>query len=568
MKITLTKNGQGKLRVRALLAVFSLSLVFVFFALSCCQSDSLLSKPPRYVFLITLDTLRADYVSVYPQAKAKTPALEEFARQGISFDRAYSPIPITAPAHATMFFSLPPHQLKLYNNGQIFKLGGRDKSPLVSLSQIFQSENFATAAFISLGVLKAKFGLGRGFDFYDDKFPPERWYLTAAEINQKFFAWLENFTAKKAFIWLHYSDPHDPYAPPATPDDVELTVNQTGKKRFCLRKMEPLHLNFQAKPGRNTLRIKILEPHPEGKIRLRLSQIEIKTQNGLKIPFSINCFDAYEKDGQKFWLIREEATLSFTSPGDDLELNFQAHPDMFWTIEEQRQAYRQEVEYLDSQLKALQEELKARKIWEESLFILAGDHGEGLGERRTRFGDFHFGHIHFLYEPYVHIPFIVSSPLLKPINLRQNLRQNMRQNMRQSQVVSLEDVAPTLLALLGWKRPSFYQGNNILETAKSRSPSIVLLETYRPEAAEDRFGGVFYPWHLIFTPTTNKIELYHLQNDPGERNNLNLARINNPEVKLLAQKVMETALKILNEKEETSLDPQALEMLKSLGYIK
>ena len=556
MKITLTKNGQGKLRVRALLAVFSLSLVFVFFALSCCQSDSLLSKPPRYVFLITLDTLRADYVSVYSQAKAKTPTLEEFARQGVSLDLAYSPIPITAPAHATIFYSLPPHQLKLYNNGQIFKPGEKDNSPLISLSQIFQRRKYSTAAFVSLGVLKAKFGLRIGFDFYEDRFPPDRWYLTAEEVNQKFFTWLDNFSGNKAFIWLHYSDPHDPYAPPHTMDDVELTINQKEKKRFCLRKMEPFQLNFKANQGKNVVYIKVLQPHPEGKVRLRLSQIEVKDQDGRKIPFIIHCFDNYEQIDQKFWLIKHEATISFFATGDVSEVNLQAHSDMFWTIEEQRQAYRQEVEYLDAQLKALQEELMARGIWEKSLFILAGDHGEGLGERRTRFGDFHFGHIHFLYDHYLRVPFIISSPLLK-----QKIRAN-------SQVVSLEDVAPTLLALLGWKRPSFYHGKNIFKTEKSKNYSFVFLETYRPEAVEERFGGLFYPWHLIFTPVRQKVELYHLQEDPEERNNLELAKINAPEVKFLVQKVTETALKILDEKEETILDPKALEILKSLGYIK
>jgi len=59
-----------------------------------------------------------------------------------------------------------------------------------------------------------------------------------------------------------------------------------------------------------------------------------------------------------------------------------------------------------------------------------------------------------------------------------------------------------------------------------------------------------------------------LQEDPEERNNLELAKINAPEVKFLVQKVTETALKILDEKEETILDPKALEILKSLGYIK
>ncbi|MCP2620055.1 sulfatase-like hydrolase/transferase [Candidatus Aminicenantes bacterium AC-334-K16] len=521
-----------------------------------CRPSSLLDKAPNYVFLITLDTLRADYVSCYPQAKAHTPSLEEFARQGIVIDPAYSPIPITAPAHAIIFYSLSPHDLKLYNNGQVFKQPAEKTSSPASLSQIFRQHHFTTAAFISLGVLKAKFGLARGFDYYADDFPASRWYLTAEEINQRFFAWLDEFKAQKAFVWLHYSDPHDPYAPPSTPPDIELVLNQSEKKKFSLQKMEPLQATFKARRGRNVVKINVLFPHPEGKIRVRLSQIKVSTRQGRDLPISIRSFDVYTKEGKKYWLIQNDALLSFHNPGPAQEVQFQARGEIFLTNEEKRKAYQQEVEYLDAQLKVLREGLISRGIFKQSLFILVGDHGEGLGERRTRFGDFHFGHIHFLYNNYLRVPFIISSPALKKTFRVEN------------KVASLLDVAPTLLHLLGWDKPAFYRGRNILKTRKSGSPGYVFLETYRPEASQDRFGGLLFPWHLIFTPENGRFELFNLNQDPLERNNLHSSQLNSPELRTLYRRVTTTALKILEEKEETVLDPQAREMLRSLGYIK
>ncbi|MBN2206887.1 MAG: sulfatase-like hydrolase/transferase, partial [Candidatus Aminicenantes bacterium] len=142
------------------------------------------ASAPRNFILMTLDTQRADFLSAYGAAEAQTPHLDALAAQGTLFENAYSLIPITGPSHASMFFSQPPHALKFYNNGQAFQKVRfeRDK---VSLAGLFQKRGFSTAAFISLGVLKAKFALNEGFDVYEDEFPKDRWYLTADEVNAR-----------------------------------------------------------------------------------------------------------------------------------------------------------------------------------------------------------------------------------------------------------------------------------------------------------------------------------------------------------------------------------------------
>src|SRR5579871_6006146 len=57
---------------------------------------------PMNVILVTLDTTRADRIGCYGYEKARTPALDDLAQRGVLFERAYAPVPITLPSHATM----------------------------------------------------------------------------------------------------------------------------------------------------------------------------------------------------------------------------------------------------------------------------------------------------------------------------------------------------------------------------------------------------------------------------------------------------------------------------------
>lgn len=164
---------------------------------------------PEHIFLITLDTTRADAVDYRTTGNDRTPNLAALAAAGMRFDNAYSVIPITTPSHAAMFYSLPPHVFKIYNNGQ------ERAVPYPALAEIMKRNGYATGAVISLAVLKSEFGLARGFDHYLENFKPGLWYRTAAEVNRDAFALIDKMKSGRSFIWIHYSDPHEPYSPPA-----------------------------------------------------------------------------------------------------------------------------------------------------------------------------------------------------------------------------------------------------------------------------------------------------------------------------------------------------------------
>ncbi|MBN2408529.1 MAG: sulfatase-like hydrolase/transferase, partial [Candidatus Aminicenantes bacterium] len=122
------------------------------------------SSRTENVILITLDTQRADFISAYDSSHASTPRIDRLAREGTLFRNAYSLIPITLPSHGSIFFSEPPHGLRNYNNGQKIAL----KRARPSFVNQFRKKGYATAAFVSLGVLKREFGLEQGFEHYED----------------------------------------------------------------------------------------------------------------------------------------------------------------------------------------------------------------------------------------------------------------------------------------------------------------------------------------------------------------------------------------------------------------
>ncbi len=82
-----------------------LLLLCLFFPLAALAAPP--SAPPD-IFLITLDTLRADHVECYGASGIRTPALNRLCRDGVRFSRAFTPSPITNTSHASILTGLNP----------------------------------------------------------------------------------------------------------------------------------------------------------------------------------------------------------------------------------------------------------------------------------------------------------------------------------------------------------------------------------------------------------------------------------------------------------------------------
>lgn len=190
----------------------------LFAAVSLAACDGGRKQPdevPRTVILISIDTLRADRLGAYGAAGAETPALDALARESVVFEAAWTPVPLTLPAHASMLTGLYPPRHGVRANG-VHRLA----SDVPVVPEALRRAGFRTAAFIGGYPLARRFGLDRGFDHYDDDLPvgaqgfryPER---RGGDVVDRVLAWTAGQPdAQPVFLLVHLYDPHADYAPP------------------------------------------------------------------------------------------------------------------------------------------------------------------------------------------------------------------------------------------------------------------------------------------------------------------------------------------------------------------
>ena len=168
------------------------------------------------VILISIDTLRADRLSLYGYRSGSTPVLERLGRDAIVFDDVYSHGPLTLPSHASLLTGLlPTHHGVRDNIGYALKPTGR------TLAARFKSAGYATGAAVSTYVLRRQTGIAEGFDFFDDAIEVAGAGDSLGDMQRDgrltvdaLGAWIDRQSDSKVFAFLHLYEPHTPYAPP------------------------------------------------------------------------------------------------------------------------------------------------------------------------------------------------------------------------------------------------------------------------------------------------------------------------------------------------------------------
>jgi arylsulfatase A-like enzyme/predicted Zn-dependent protease len=177
------------------------------------------------VVVITVDTLRADRLGCYGDSSIETPTLDALAAAGVRFEDAASVTPITLPSHASIFTGRYPVAHGVRNNGTYVLPEGE-----TTLAELLVERGYRTGAFVGAYVLAYRFGLGQGFEQYDDRFegpgaistvagspPSER---RAAAVTDAALDWVDQLDPnERLLLWAHYFDPHADYDPPAPFDE-------------------------------------------------------------------------------------------------------------------------------------------------------------------------------------------------------------------------------------------------------------------------------------------------------------------------------------------------------------
>jgi arylsulfatase A-like enzyme/thioredoxin-like negative regulator of GroEL len=171
---------------------------------------------PLNVLVITIDTMRADRLGCYGDAKAQTPEIDRLAREGVLFRNCYTSVPLTLPSHCSIFTGRLPIAHGVRNNGS-YRLGGDE----ATLARLLKGRGYRTAALVAAYVLMGKYGLSSGFDVYDDALRSDELSgdfdseIPADQEYRKYTRFMASKPPGNFFLWVHFYDPHKPYLPPA-----------------------------------------------------------------------------------------------------------------------------------------------------------------------------------------------------------------------------------------------------------------------------------------------------------------------------------------------------------------
>jgi arylsulfatase A-like enzyme len=154
--------------------------------------------------------------------------------------------------------------------------------------------------------------------------------------------------------------------------------------------------------------------------------------------------------------------------------------------------YRNALHYADRAVGELLDGLRKRRQYDDTLFVIFGDHGEAFGQHSGN-----FGHTMFIYDENVRVPFLVAAPGL------------IDEPVRIHRVASLADTAPTVLDLLGIPAPPVYQGRSLLDGRAN-------LSLFGTDYALGLVGLRDGKWKAIHELDSGRTWLFDLQTDPDE----------------------------------------------------
>ncbi len=178
--------------------------------LSSCRKR--VKNSPPNIFLITVDTLRADHLGCYNYFRNTSPNIDRFAEDSLLFEKCQSHAPVTSSSFASILSGFLPHETKVFEN-----LPLPEKLPI--LQESLKQNGYKTIAVVSNYAIRKEKGWARGFTMYDDEMTtienvrhhPER---IAEETTNRAIKLLKQFHKDRIFMWIHYQDPHGPYTPP------------------------------------------------------------------------------------------------------------------------------------------------------------------------------------------------------------------------------------------------------------------------------------------------------------------------------------------------------------------
>ncbi len=465
------------------------------------------SEPQRQpnVLVYLVCSLRPDHTSLHGYHRDTTPFLKKLGASSVVFDDCHAQASWTKGSVPSLLTSLYPYTLGIVQDADTIPKGA------VTLAERLRAAGYVTASMVTNPFAGRVSGLDRGFD-YVMEYPVIHRQRTeeadrgtdSAALNRVLFPWLERHRHEPFFLYAHATDPHAPYRPPA--------------------------------------------------------ELEARFANPAETP-QFNRDYAALRDQRQYGGGATVSRANCTAKG--------VNPDVF--IKRAIDRYDAEIAHNDRSIDRLVEKLKQLGLLENTLIVVLSDHGEEFHEHGWT------AHGHSLYQELTHALFLMWNPKLLPTP------------RRVPEPVQLLDLTPTVLDLVGIRSEEIFQGQSLAPLARglpfARRAAVMASRFahpstrpsgFVPEYRTGTFARIDAEWKLIYRDQADKaglerVELYDRRADRRETKNV---APRHPEVvtRLMADvsqwiEAQQQIRKLLGPGGRATLDPQALERLRSLGYL-
>ena len=337
-------------------AVMLITALIIAFVLVFSKQQNISSSSMPDIIMMSIDTLRADHLGCYGYDKNTSPNIDAFASEALLFTNAFSPSPITTPAHMSIFTGLMPsvHRVVKLAPDRINRLDPRVETFINKL----RNRGYMTVGLHAGGMMSSEFGFGRGFDLYSEKLLSYNWHRALEfpddmNLIRKVLKTARN-ESRPLFLFLHHYVCHDPYT--SAPESI--------RSRFLVNPVPGLSKGLPDKKRIQFLREFIKEPESETD---RLS-----SQQAHQMTFA-----------SKFW--------------EGVDLSRPEHRRHIISL------YDSGIYFSDLLFGRLMDLLREMERYDDSVIILLSDHGEEFFEHGSR--------THWqLFVETLHVPLIIKLP--------------------------------------------------------------------------------------------------------------------------------------------------------------
>ena len=463
---------------------------------------------PRSVLFYVIDTCRADHVSADGYERPTTPNLEKLAARGVRFANCFSQAPWTKPSVASILTSCYPSVTGMH------ELFGQLDKRFVTLPEAMRDAGYLAVGFSANPLVGRMSNLAQGFRSFTEasmvipKGDPIHFSSGSARaLNQVVLPWLAQNRAWPFFLFVQSIDPHEEYRP------------------------APEYLKLFADP-------------------------------------------AYEPEYRRQWQALIDVHATKVGNHCTKEHFEQAGVAIEPFIEYGKRLYDGDIRANDDEIGRVVEALRERGQLDDTLLVVTADHGEEFMEHGGT------SHAYTLWNELIHVPLVIVAPGLVP------------EGLVVTEPVQSVDVYPTLLDLLHVPQPEGLEGRSLAPLLRGEPADghPIYAENHETPGAESIFFAmgrtlavVRGKWKLIlnlkspYNRPRPRRELYRIDRDFAEREELSErepAVADELEKLLLAHWAADCArhegveVKSLSIEQLQESDPETLERLRSLGYVK